>query len=177
MNNITINSELDLFDKTGNSAHARWVAERLLSARKNGAISEVELAVFDASLASDFSAYSAYQAGLGCSHVKDTASSGAAVDMNDLIKATFSKFSFVSTSSPGKSVSISDSPKLVAFDELHTPEPALSKVSKAVAQAREYLSMTRLHFDETAVGASHLMHYIRMAEVQMDRALLHGFVQ
>lgn len=38
-------------------------------------------------------------------------------------------------------------------------------------QAREYLLMTPLHFDESAVGAEHLMHYIRMANAQIEKAI------
>lgn len=61
---ITINSELDLYEKGGNSTHARWIADKILNARKLGIISEVELAVLDAALSDDFGTYKAYQAGL-----------------------------------------------------------------------------------------------------------------
>lgn len=36
MSKITINSELELYRKTGNSTHARWIADRLLFARESG---------------------------------------------------------------------------------------------------------------------------------------------
>lgn len=61
---ITINSELDLYEKGGNSTHARWIADKILKARKLGIISEVELAVLDTALSDDFGMYKAYQAGL-----------------------------------------------------------------------------------------------------------------
>jgi hypothetical protein len=63
-NGITINSELDLYEKGGNSAQARWITEKILNARKLGIISEVELAVLDTALSDDFGTYKAYQAGL-----------------------------------------------------------------------------------------------------------------
>lgn len=52
----------------------------------------------------------------------------------------------------------------------------LSDVLHHVSQAREYLLMTPLHFDESAVGAEHLMHYIRMANDQIEKAISCGSV-
>ncbi len=60
---ITINSELDLYEKGGNSTHARWIADKFLKARQLGIISEVELAILDTSLADDFGSFKAYQEG------------------------------------------------------------------------------------------------------------------
>lgn len=63
MSKITINSELDLYEKGGNSTHARWIADKLLKARQLGIISDVELAILDTSLADDFGSFKAYQEG------------------------------------------------------------------------------------------------------------------
>ncbi len=133
---ITINSELDLYEKGGNSAQARWITEKILNARKLGIISEVELAVLDTALSDDFGAYQAYQSGLNQQSNISTVDKGVEHDGADY--------------------------------------GGLNKAAHHTEQAREYLSMTRLHIDDKALGVEHLIHYIRMAEVQIDRAISCG---
>lgn len=136
---ITLNSELDNFDKTGNSTHARWIANRLLSARKSGVISEVELAVFDTALSDDFGKYEAYQAGL------NQQSNNSTDIFDNLIKDTFCKFSFLRPKSDGKSIPSVEIAKFFARDEGAEFKPVPSKVAEAISryQAECFSSPTR----------------------------------